>query len=97
MIKLIVTDLDGTLFTTDKRLPPDFDKVLQQLKQKGITFAVATGRNFEGTKSYFADKINDMYFICDNGAFIMAHDKLIRCVTLEESLCHPYDFCGRYA
>ena len=34
MIKLIVTDLDGTLFTTDKRLPPDFDQVLADLKSK---------------------------------------------------------------
>lgn len=88
MIKLIVTDLDGTLFTTEKHLPPDFDTIVHQLKQKGIAFAVATGRNFEGIKSYFADKINDMYFICDNGAFIMEHDKLIRCVTIDKNLCH---------
>lgn len=88
MIKLIATDLDGTLFTTDKCLPPDFDMVLQQLKQKGIAFAVATGRNYEGIKPYFADKIKDMYFICDNGAFIMEHDKIIRCVTIDKSLCH---------
>ncbi|MBQ7283490.1 MAG: HAD hydrolase family protein, partial [Oscillospiraceae bacterium] len=70
-IKLIVTDLDGTLFTTDKRLPPDFDRVLADLKTKGIVFAVATGRNFAGISHYFTDKIDEMYFICDNGAFIM--------------------------
>lgn len=88
MIKLIVTDLDGTLFTTDKRLPPDFDEVLAQLKEKGIAFAVATGRNFKGIDHYFPDKIQDMYFICDNGAFIMEHDKLSRCVTIDRELCH---------
>lgn len=62
-IKLIVTDLDGTLFTTDKRLPPDFDDVLYKLKQQGVAFAVATGRNFKGIDHYFTDKIQDMYFI----------------------------------
>ena len=86
-IKLIVTDLDGTLFTTDKRLPPDFDTVLAELKARGIVFAVATGRNFAGISHYFPDKIQDMYFICDNGAFIMEHDKLIRCVTIDKELC----------
>ncbi|MBQ7816113.1 MAG: HAD family phosphatase [Oscillospiraceae bacterium] len=87
-IKLIVTDLDGTLFTTDKRLPPDFDRVLADLKTKGIVFAVATGRNFAGISHYFTDKIDEMYFICDNGAFIMEHNKLIRCVTIDRELCH---------
>ena len=87
-IKLIVTDLDGTLFTTDKRLPPDFDTVLAQLKARDIAFAVATGRNFKGIDHYFPDKIQDMYFICDNGAFIMEHDKLSRCVTIDRELCH---------
>ena len=61
-IKLIVTDLDGTLFTNDKRLPPDFDKVLADLNAQGVAFAVATGRNFKGIDHYFTDKINDMYF-----------------------------------
>ena len=87
-IKLIVTDLDGTLFTTDKRLPPDFDRVLTDLNSRGIAFAVATGRNFKGIDHYFTDKIQDMYFICDNGAFVMEHDRLRHCVTIEKDLCH---------
>ena len=86
-IKLIVTDLDGTLLTNDKRLPPDFDSVLQQLNRQGIAFAAATGRNFEGIRHYFADKIQNMHFICDNGAFIMEHDRLVSCVTIEKALC----------
>ena len=86
-IKLIITDLDGTLFTTDKRLPPDFDRVLEDLYSRGIAFAVATGRNFEGIVHYFTDKLQKMHFICDNGAFIMEHDKLTRCVTIDRELC----------
>jgi len=88
MIKLIVTDLDGTLLTSDKQLPPDFDAVMHRLQEKGIAFAAATGRNFVGIQSFFADKIQNMYFICDNGAFIMEHDQLMRCITIDKSLCH---------
>lgn len=86
-IKLIVTDLDGTLFTTDKRLPPDFDAVLDELNRRGIAFAVATGRNFKGIDHYFTDKFHKMHFICDNGAYIMRHDKLTHCVTIDKELC----------
>ncbi len=86
-IKLIVTDLDGTLFTTDKHLPPDFDFVLEQLNKKNISFAVATGRNFAGISHYFPDKIQNMHFICDNGAFIMEHDKLRHCEIIDKKLC----------
>ena len=30
-IKLIASDMDGSLLTSDKRLPPDFFQVLEQL------------------------------------------------------------------
>ena len=87
-IKLIVTDLDGTLFTNDKRLPPDFDEVLAALNAQGTAFAVATGRNFAGISHYFTDKINNMHFICDNGAYVMEHDTLRHCVTIDKELCN---------
>ena len=87
MIKLIVTDLDGTLLTTDKKLPPDFDRVISDLKKQGVAFAVATGRNFKGIDFYFTDKVQDMYFICDNGGFIMEHDRLSRYAAIDKDLC----------
>ncbi len=88
MIKLIVTDLDGTLLSNKKKTPADFDEVFNNLYEKGIKFAVATGRNFEGVEKYFKDKIDKMYFICDNGAFVMEHDKLINGITISRDLAH---------
>ena len=88
MIKLIITDLDGTLLSNEKHIPPDFDEVFDKLCEKGIKFAVATGRNFAGVEEYFKDKVDKMHFICDNGAYLMEHDKLIQGVTINRELAH---------
>ncbi|MCR4715952.1 MAG: Cof-type HAD-IIB family hydrolase [Lachnospiraceae bacterium] len=71
MIKLIACDLDGTLLDSNKRLPEEFPKLIEKLKAKGIHFAVASGRSYAGIKEMFIDYIDDIVFICDNGAFVM--------------------------
>lgn len=69
MIKLIVTDLDGTLLADDKSLSPEFWDMEKQLRERGIIFALASGRPYYNMVSVF-EKIKDhVYFISDNGAF----------------------------
>ena len=43
MIKLIATDMDGTLLDDEKRLPPDFSEVMDRLKRHDIRFTIASG------------------------------------------------------
>lgn len=88
MIKLIISDLDGTLLSKGKHLPPDFDEVFNELNKKGIAFATATGRNFAGVQDFFGNIVDKMHFICDNGAFVMHHDKLVQAVTIEKEMSH---------
>lgn len=75
MIKLIASDLDGTLLSDDKKLPADFPRVLQRLKSSGIIFAAASGRDFNGAAQFFGSMIKDIIFICDNGANIYIDGK----------------------
>ena len=70
MIKLIATDLDGSLMNDAKQLPADLDEVLAMLKEMGIAFAAVTGRNYHATQPTFGDRVNDMICICNNGANI---------------------------
>lgn len=77
MIKLIVTDLDGTLLDDKKNLPEDFYDIYNQMRSKGIYFAVASGRNYGGVKNIFGDLAKDIFFICDNGAFTVEDGKVI--------------------
>ena len=43
-IKLIASDMDHTLLTEESKLPPDFSNYVERLDQKGIRFAIASGR-----------------------------------------------------
>ena len=70
MIKLIVCDLDGTLLDDNKKLDSDIFEVIPKLKEKGITFTLASGRNEELLNNY-VDELNiDVPYIANNGANI---------------------------
>lgn len=76
MIKLIATDMDGTLLDSEKRFPPDFSEVLFALKKKGVKFAAASGRSYTTLYENFKPFSDDVDFICDNGAFVVLDGKL---------------------
>ena len=46
MIKLIATDMDGTLLTSEKKFPPHMFNIIDQLHEREIKFAVASGRQY---------------------------------------------------
>jgi len=88
MIKLIASDLDGSLLDDDKQLPQDFDEVLAQLKKAGIIFVAASGRNYEATGPVFGEKALDMICICNNGANIYQNGQLIISHSLTKDQVH---------
>ena len=71
MVKLIVTDLDGTLLDDKKMLPQDFGQLLDELNKRGILFTTGSGRTYVTQKTHFAAYCDKMSFICDNGAYIV--------------------------
>lgn len=44
-VKLVITDLDGTLITSEKSLPGDTMEVITRIREQGILFGIATGRS----------------------------------------------------
>jgi Cof subfamily protein (haloacid dehalogenase superfamily) len=70
MIKMIVSDMDGTLLNSEKQLPADFTEVYQLMKGAGIRFVVASGRQFYTLVDVFAHFNHDIAFVAENGAYI---------------------------
>lgn len=71
MIKLIVTDVDGTLLPEGTSDPqPQITETVRKLVKKGITFAFASGRSYESILGVFPELDNDAVFISDNGACV---------------------------
>ena len=86
MIKLIASDMDGTLLNDKKELPGDFFEVLGKLEQHGIRFTVASGRSYDAVAHLFPEEYRGkLDFICDNGANIYHDGKQADFTPLERS------------
>lgn len=83
MIKLIASDMDGTLLTTDKRLPADFAQVVRALHQKGVSFCIASGRQYASLRRDLEALVPELIFIAENGALIMERDEQLFIDPLE--------------
>ena len=75
MIRLIASDLDGTLLDKNGKLPPDTFEVIAALTNCGIRFAAASGRQYGNLARLFAPVADQMAFICENGAFCVVEGK----------------------
>ncbi len=71
MIRLIASDMDGTLLDSQKRMPPHFDDAVHALCAQGVRFAVASGRQYESLLRDFTQIQDDILFIAENGALVM--------------------------
>jgi len=85
MIKLIATDLDGTLINGKRRIPDDFEEIFNILTDNGIVLLAASGRDYTGAAGFFGPLADRMMFICDNGANIYDKGKVIEthCIPKE--------------
>jgi Cof subfamily protein (haloacid dehalogenase superfamily) len=70
MVRLIVTDMDGCLLDENGRMPPDFDRAFDLMKERSVIFAAASGRSIAGLRKPFGKYADGITFITDNGARI---------------------------
>ncbi|MBW8684750.1 HAD family hydrolase [Chitinophaga rhizophila] len=77
MIKLVVTDLDGTLLNDQHEVPERFWDIANRLFKKGIKLGIATGRPHFSITENFPPLMAHVYAISDNGSFIMYDKKEI--------------------
>ena len=80
MIRLIATDMDGTLLDDNKNLPEDFPQLVSELDE--VRLVIASGRSYQALRPIFdclGNKADDLVYICDNGAnLVMPKEKPVR-------------------
>lgn len=86
MIKLIATDMDGTLLNEKGKLPNNFFKTLEALKNRNIKFVIASGRPYTTLYENFKPFSDELYFICDNGAYIVEATKKPKVSIIDKNL-----------
>lgn len=71
MIKLIATDIDGTLLQGgETEIGLRFFREARRLMDRGIAICAASGRQYKSLRGLFAPIADDMYFLCENGAVV---------------------------
>lgn len=74
-VKLIITDLDGTLLDANEKVPQHFYKQIEELIAAGIIVAIASGRQYSNIRNLFKHDTEKLHFIGDNGALGYFQDK----------------------
>ncbi|KUJ58049.1 Cof-type HAD-IIB family hydrolase [Streptomyces sp. NPDC093228] len=70
-IRLVVTDMDGTLLDDAGRIPEDLWPLLAELRRRGVLFSPASGRQYATLARQFADAGDGMVFVAENGTYVV--------------------------
>ena len=66
-VKLVVSDMDGTLLNSKGEVSNRFFELFKQLKQQNITFCAASGRQHNSIVSKLNAIKDEIYVIAENG------------------------------
>lgn len=98
MIKVIASDMDGTLLGDDHRLAPRTARAIRSACDAGIRFMVATGRDINGA----LQELDGMGIVCDyivgSGAEVRdPRQKIISRVRMDTGICkETYEVLKKY-
>ena len=87
MIKLIATDVDGTLVKDGTLLiDPEYMTVVSRLVDQGIYFVVCSGRQFSSEQKLFAPIRDRLLYISDGGTVVRTPEKILKTYPMETAL-----------
>lgn len=86
MIKLIASDMDGTLLNEKDEINEEFFDVFNKLKERNIIFAAASGRQYYNLLKRFERISDDIMFIAENGTFVVYKGEEIVVNSLDKEI-----------
>ncbi len=89
MIRLIASDIDGTLVPDgSSKINPEIFDVILKLKEQGIYFIAASGRQYPSIAKLFAPIKDQIFYIAENGAYIGARGRELISVPMRKEDVH---------
>ena len=83
MIKLIASDIDGTLLQNGQtQISQRFFAAASRLMDRGVAVCAASGRQYTSLCNLFAPAAEGMYFLCENGAVVYGPGKQLLSKTV---------------
>lgn len=87
MIKLVASDLDGTLLQGGaQQLTPHSIDLIHRLVQKGIRFVAASGRQYDNEVRVFSEIKDEISYIAENGSVCVHNGEVISRSVIDQSL-----------
>lgn len=80
-VRLVVCDMDGTLLTPGGELPEGFAAMREALRERGVTFVPASGRQLATLEQMFP---GEETFVAENGSIVVHEGR-----TIATSLVEP--------
>ena len=78
MVKLIVSDVDGTILRRgEASVRPAVLDAIRRLSDAGVTVCVSSGRGYGSLKTLFAPVADRLYFACHYGALYLKGDRVL--------------------
>lgn len=71
-VKLIASDMDGTLLDENGQVPPETFDLILALREHGVRFVVSSGRRYDRLCDFFSPVKDRMDFVASNGAQVFA-------------------------
>ncbi len=107
-IKMVVTDMDGTLLNSKHQVSERFYDIFEKLSARGIQFVAASGRQYHSMAHKLNNIKDDVIFIAENGALVkkqeqelsstpLGHDLQKELLTVVDEIDSAHAMlCGKY-
>ena len=70
-VKMVVTDMDGTLLNSNHEVSDRFFELFNELKKRGILFVAASGRQYNSILDKLYTIKDDIVVVAENGGYVM--------------------------
>lgn len=74
-VKMVVTDMDGTLLNSNHEVSDRFFELFKELKKQNILFVAASGRQYNSILDKLQHIKDDIIIVAENGGYIVRKDE----------------------
>ncbi|MBU2904456.1 Cof-type HAD-IIB family hydrolase [Arenibacter algicola] len=84
-VKMVVTDMDGTLLNSKHEVSSKFFQLFEELKKRDIKFVAASGRQYNSIVDKLDSIKEDIIVVAENGAFVKKQDQELLATPLDQT------------
>ena len=94
-IRLVATDMDGTLLNSKHEIHESFFPVFRKLKNHGIIFVAASGRQYFNLAKTLDAVKDEVIFAAENGSYVVFRGEEIHIQAIDPEITHELILIAR--